>query len=335
MRSRSTTAEARSRPLALDSATRGGENPAFPAPHADPAVHPSMTSRRLLALLAAALLVASPLQGAQSAPVNPTLADGIRQVDEGDLAAAVITLDGVTRRLAETKGSEADLAQAHLYLGIAQLGLEQTERAKTSMRAAFRADPALRLDPRRFSPRVIQTFAEANPEAASKSAAAPPAPAPAPTPAPRASGKGGSGKLLILGGLAAAGGGVALASGGSSATPTATPVSKAPQLVLAQSSQIPAPANGVVNFQFWNFTIPGPGIVTYTANWTSPTSEFRLYIAGTPCSDANPFATTTVSARPATITWSAGAAGTYCVGIVYQKGEAAESYSIQVIHTPQ
>lgn len=290
-----------------------------------------MFSRSLSALLVAVLLAPLPLHGAQSAPSEPALAEGIRQVDEGDLAAAVITLDSVTRRLTDLKGRERDLAQAHLYLGIAQLGLEQAERAKASMRTAFRLDSALRLDPRRFSPRVIQSFAEANPEvSASKSAA----PAPDPTPPPKAASKGGSGKFLILGGLAAAGGGVALAGGGA-ATPVPTPTPKTPQLVLSQSSQIPAPANGIVNFQFWSFTIPGPGIVTYTANWTSPTSEFRLYIAGTPCSDANPFATTTVSARPATLTWSASAAGTYCVGIVYQKGEAAESYSIQVIHTPQ
>lgn len=291
-----------------------------------------MLPRSLSALLVAVLLAPAPLQSAQLAPAEPSLADGIRQVDEGDLAAAVITLDGVTRRLTDLKDREKDLAQAHLYLGIAQLGLEQAERAKASMRAAFRLDSSLRLDPRRFSPRVIQAFAEANPEATTAKAGPP---VPVASPAPRTASKGGSGKFLILGGLAAAGGGVALAGGGSSASPAPTPAPKTPQLVLSQSSQIPAPANGIVNFQFWNFTIPGPGIVTYTANWTSPTSEFRLYIAGTPCSDANPFATTTVSARPATLTWSAGAAGTYCVGIVYQKGDAAESYSIQVVHTPQ
>lgn len=292
-----------------------------------------MLPRSLSALVLAVLLAAPPLQGAQ-APVNePALADGIRQVDEGDLAAAVITLDGVARRLADIKGREADLAQAHLYLGIAQLGLEQTERARASMRAAFRADPALRLDPHRFSPRVIQTFAEANPEIAAAKTTSP-VPTPVASPTPKAPAKGGAGKFLILGGLAAAGGGVALAGGGS-ATPQPTATPKAPQLVLSQSSQIPAPANGVVNFQFWSFTIPGPGIVTYTANWTATTSEFRLYISSVPCSDANPFVTTTVSARPATLTWSATAAGTYCAGIVYQKGEAAESYSIQVVHTPQ
>lgn len=309
-----------------------------------------MPARSLSLLLSLALasappfVVASPrsAQGPAVAPRDAGLLEGMRLVDEGDLSAAVISLDPVIRRLSAAAPTGAELALAHLYMGMAQLGLEQSERALGSMREAHRADPSLRLDPRRYSPRVLQAFAQANPDLDRATPSPSPQPSATPSPSPSAGGaktsakKGSSKTLLVAGGVALVGGGAAVAaSQGGTSSPPASTTSKSPQLVLAQSSQIPAPVNGVVNFHFWNFSIPGPGVVQYTANWTSPSAEFRLYIAGTPCSDASPLATTTVTSKPATLNYAAGAGGNYCVGIVYQKGDGPESYSLQVVYTPQ
>lgn len=222
-----------------------------------------MTKKPTAALLALALVLGH-------AQIGPAAAQSAS--DEGDLSAAVITLDGVVRQLAASKGSEAALSLAHLYLSIAHLGLSQFERAKSEMREAWIKNRGLNLDPKKFPPRVIQTFEEAKtPDGAAEMSAAPAEPA-----------KGSSKALLILGGVAAIGGGVALAGGGNS---TAGPTAPAP--TPRPTPQILASGSGTFTGQgfcsFGNITLASAGVIQYTANWTLSTSTFRLTIGQGAC----------------------------------------------------
>ena len=143
------------------------------------------------------------------------LALGIRQVQEGDFEGAVTTLQAVTRTLTGQASRRQELAQAHLYLGIAHVALEQRDAAKVAFKAALAQNKDLRLSPDRFSPKVIGVFEEARQETEAASAAG-------------ASGKGGSKTLLWVGlGAAAAGAAVALASGGGEDPAGAVTVSNA------------------------------------------------------------------------------------------------------------
>ncbi|MEO8360220.1 MAG: hypothetical protein ABI672_09340 [Vicinamibacteria bacterium] len=173
-----------------------------------------MRYRRLVvAIVSIALALPAPLN-AQSGPQNSDLALGIRQVDVGNVAAAVVTLDGAIRQLTGAKGREEELSLAHLYMGIAYIELSQFERAMAEMREAWANNKGLSLDPKKFAPRVIQAFDEAKAEARGGPTNAKVAPSPHVQPAEKAQGKkggGGSKALLIGGGLAAAGAGVFLA----------------------------------------------------------------------------------------------------------------------------
>jgi hypothetical protein len=156
--------------------------------------------RRLAVLLVVAALTAPRLRAAEPPPAN--LAGGIRQVQEGDYETAVSTLQAVTRALAGQPTRRAELGQAYLYLGIAQVALDQRDAAKTSFRAALTQNKSLRLTEERFSPKVIAAFEEARKEAEAAQAAA-------------SSQDGGSGKPLLwvaVGGAAA--GAVVLATRG-------------------------------------------------------------------------------------------------------------------------
>ena len=150
-------------------------------------------------------------------PAEPDLAAGIRQVEDGDYSAAVITLDRAARALQGEKDRAHDLARAYLYLGIAYVGLGSETSARARFRDALAQSQDLRLDPEQFPPKVIELFERARDEnrvPAAPAAAGPSAPVPAPQPTPEAKkGKSKTPYLLIgLGGAAAAG--VALAAGG-------------------------------------------------------------------------------------------------------------------------
>jgi hypothetical protein len=179
-----------------------------------------MTNRMFAMALVAALLSPS------SASPQPTdaearLAAGIRELEEGDLEAAVVTLDGAVQRLKGDPARRKDLARAHLHLSVARLGLGQADSARGEMREALAADPQLVLNPKQFAPRVLQLFEEVRKEAA-PAAPSPttlptpvPAPVPAPVSTPAPAKKGGGGKIILLvGGAAATAGAVAVAAGG-------------------------------------------------------------------------------------------------------------------------
>jgi hypothetical protein len=192
-------------------------------------------ARRTLALcLVAGMALPQQFAMAQSSPADVDLATGIRQVREGDFDAAVITLDGVVKRLSAQKGQAKELGRAYTYLAIAYVGLAQQETAKAKFLEAWKADKSMTLSPKEFPPNIIDFFDQARKEGEKKAEAeAKPTPTtPKPTPSPVATtdkpekkGGGGGGKtaLIVVGGLAVAGGIALAAKGGSSPPPPTLP----------------------------------------------------------------------------------------------------------------
>jgi hypothetical protein len=149
-------------------------------------------------------LVAPP--AAAQTPTDFGLAEGMKQVDEGEFDNAIVTLDTAARRLAADPKRVGELSQAYLYLGIAYVGKGHEAAAKAKFREALAGMKDLSLSAERYPPKVIDLFE------AARADARPPVPAMAPA-APAKKGGGGKG-LLVIGGLAVVGGGVALAAGG-------------------------------------------------------------------------------------------------------------------------
>lgn len=279
-------------------------------------------TRRLLCLLGS-LSLALPAPGVPQTN-SVELAKGISQVEEGDLDAAIITLDAVVQRLTGAQGRNVELALAHLYLGMSYLGVSQLERATTQMRKAFLNNKGMKLDPKKFPPRVIQAYEEAKAEALQGKG-----PGPAET-----SGKGGgrSKALLVVGGFAVAGGAVALSGGSSPASPSVTPV-PAPQVLVSGGSGVPAPN---VTTRFSSFTVPSAGVIQYIGNWTLGSSTFSLKL-GQNCGGFGPYVAETPpsTTRPLTLTHSVSAGGVYCPYAFYVSGVSGESFSYQIVFTPQ
>jgi hypothetical protein len=178
-----------------------------------------MRTRVCLALLAVmGLGTPAPLP----ASTDSDLQAGIRQFKEGDLQAAVISLDRTVERLRPEAASRRDeLVEAFVYKGAALVGLAQEEPAKAAFREALRLDPQRRLSEDTFSRRVVRVF-EAAREGKTESVLMPP------STAAKKAGIGALGIGAIVGGVALAGGGVAVAAGGSDSTPTAPPPTVTP-----------------------------------------------------------------------------------------------------------
>ena len=138
------------------------------------------------------------------------LAEGMKQVEEGEFDNAIVTLDTAARRLAADPKRVRDLSQAYLYLGIAYVGKGHEAAAKAKFREALSGIKDLSLSAERFPPKVVDLFEAARAEARAETSPARSAASPA---APAKKGGGGKG-LLVIGGLAVVGGGVALAAGG-------------------------------------------------------------------------------------------------------------------------
>jgi tetratricopeptide (TPR) repeat protein len=150
------------------------------------------------------------------ATVDPDVAKGIRQVDEGDYDAAIVTLDAAARRLAVDKTKVRDLSQAYLYLGIAYVGKGHEAAAKAKFREAVGQIKDLSLSADRYPPKVIDLFEAAKEEAnrgPAASARKPAAPQAAPETTSGGGGGGGGKKILLIGGgLAVAGAGTYFAT---------------------------------------------------------------------------------------------------------------------------
>src|SRR5262245_49001699 len=101
---------------------------------------------------------------AAGAPTEPSVSEGIRLVDEGDLAQAVTTLTTALERLDASHGPEKERALGYVYLGMAQLGLGHGDPARSSLRFAFLLNQGARLDAKRFPPRVVRLYDEVGAE---------------------------------------------------------------------------------------------------------------------------------------------------------------------------
>lgn len=162
-----------------------------------------------------------------SSVIEPDLEVGIRQVNEGHLQEAVLTLDAVILKLKPQAASNTqDLVQAFVYKGVALVGLAQEEPAKASFREALQYDPWFRLTEDKFSARVIRVF-EAARTGKSKSVLEPP------SGVPKKAGLSGLAVAGIVGGALAIAGGAAVVAGGdapaaSVSTTTTTTLTPAP-----------------------------------------------------------------------------------------------------------
>lgn len=123
-----------------------------------------MLKRCVLCLVVSSMALAGVARSAQ----DPDLGTGIQQVKEGHFDAALLTLDGVVRRLEGQPGRKTETAQAYLYLGVAYVGLLQEVPARDKFKQALKYDPNLKPDPAEFPPRVIRVF-EAAKKGSSKS----------------------------------------------------------------------------------------------------------------------------------------------------------------------
>lgn len=209
-----------------------------------------MRRRLIVSAVSLALILPLPLFAQTRGVVD--LATGIHQVEEGELEAAVLTLDAVVQRLSAEGGREKDLATAHLYLGVAHLGISQLERAKADLRDAWRNNRELTLDPKKFSPRVRQLYEEAREEArkaepgrrASSQTTPPaqPAPVQAVTAEKTQQKGGGHTKLILLGvgGAALVGGGIAVAGKGNNNPPPPVTTPPGPTGTITLLSTSPA-----------------------------------------------------------------------------------------------
>jgi hypothetical protein len=217
-------------------------------------------SRSLASLLALATLCGGSAPAPDVTERDPDLVAGIHLVKEGDFENAVLKLDAAVRGL-DAAARTADAAQAYLYLGVAYLELDQEALARGKFAQALARQPQMNLDPGEFSPQVIRTF-----EATRNEALPPESNGRASASGAAASGaelrkKGRSATpYLILGGAAAAAGGVALATNGNprssptpspSASPTPAPTPTPPAVpctfVISRGNQ-EFPAAGGVGF---------------------------------------------------------------------------------------
>jgi hypothetical protein len=140
--------------------------------------------------LAIALAIAAP---PQAFGADAELERGIRLVEDGDYDAAILTLDGVARRLAAEPSRVQELSQAYLYLGVAYVAKGHEAAAKAKFREAVSRIKDLTLSPDKFPPKVIDLFEAARAEESATGAG---------TARPK---KGGGAKRpLILAGLGAA-----------------------------------------------------------------------------------------------------------------------------------
>jgi hypothetical protein len=114
--------------------------------------------------LAALAVAAVALHGAARAEiVDAGLRVGIQRVQEGDLEAAVVTLEAALPGLQGDPALDRDRIQAHLYLGMAHLGLEHVEAAREHLGQAWTLSAGERLDPKVFPPRVIAMYEQNRP----------------------------------------------------------------------------------------------------------------------------------------------------------------------------
>jgi hypothetical protein len=171
----------------------------------------------------------------RGADVDSELEKAKSLVRDGRFAQAVAKLQGVVVRLeqvGQAQAHNARLGEAHLHLALAYLALDDPAAAKESLKALARVDPARRLDPEVYAPKVIALFEEARAESTREPAS--PQPGAPPSSVGAQPKKGSKTVPLLIAAGGAAGIGAALAAGGStgsgsgSSTPTPPAASPSP-----------------------------------------------------------------------------------------------------------
>lgn len=208
--------------------------------------------------------------GSQTPPtaaLDPEVAKGVREIENGDLDVGIFTLDAAAQRLKRQPGRATDLGQAYLYLGVAYIGKGHETLAKAHFREALKHAKELTLRPESFPPKVREVFERAREEAG---------------PAPVETKKRGPSKGLLigLGGAAAVGGALLVAGGGGGTSPRAPAVSATPSpspsptirtVVLTGTL---APGRTEQHFQF----VGGNGSFEGRITWTDPDTEFKIHL---------------------------------------------------------
>jgi hypothetical protein len=136
------------------------------------------------------------------------VATGVRQVEEGDYAGAVKSLEPAIARLRGDPARVRLLVQADIQLAVAHVALDHTAQAVQAFSEVLTLDPDLRLDEERFSPKVLSALTTAREQAARRGGA------------PVRKSSSGRKAALIGGSIAVAGTAAALALRGGDTTPT-------------------------------------------------------------------------------------------------------------------
>ncbi len=238
---------------------------------------------------------------------DPEVVRGIREVEEGDLNAGILTLDAAVRRLARDPARTRDLGQAHLYLGIAYVGKGQEGLARVQFRSAVASIPDLTLNPADYPPKVIELFDAARQDMGASSSR----PAAAPPPKKR----GGSKLPWILGGVAVAGGaGIAVAAGGGNTEPPAA----TPTVILMEAGTV---IRGTSRKQY-SVTIPRSGTVEVAVMWAEPDALVTVELYQPPATQVLQSSTPTTAMSPQRLT-TAIAAGAYRIDVFLRTGPSA------------
>jgi hypothetical protein len=254
-----------------------------------------MSKRPVVAVVAVWLALGPGLVGAQS--TEPDLAAGIRQVEDGDYSAAVITLDRAARALETRKDRAHELARAYLYLGIAYVGLGSETSARARFRDALAQSRDLRLDPEQFPPKVIELFERAREEnrVPAPAVAAPAPAAPASTPASGGKKKSKTPLILIgLGGAAAAGVAVAAGGGGGGTASTSATAPAGNKTETFNGSVSDGCNSDTVTYRF----VPNAaGTLEATLAWTDRDHPITMLLGDSDRSEAATLARSTPSSN--------------------------------------
>jgi hypothetical protein len=212
--------------------------------------------RASVAVFLVAATVAA-LVGAATPPadIDGDLEDAKVLLREARFAQAVAMLQGVVVRLeqaGEARARSARLGEAHLHLALAYLALDDPAAASESLKALARADPARRLDPDVYAPKVIELMRDARSQVEREAADSSHRPEQAAAGATERS-RSRAPLILALAGAGAGGAAAALAAGGGDGeTAAAAPPSAAPV-------PSPAPASGAGPDIAFVGSAPAPG----------------------------------------------------------------------------
>jgi hypothetical protein len=166
--------------------------------------------RRAASWITVVTLAALPTFAMQEAATPESgIAAGVRQVEEGDYAGAVKSLEPAIARLRGDPARVRLLVQADIQLAIAHVALDHTAEAVQAFSEVLTLDPDLRLDEERFSPKVLRALETAREQAARRRGA------------PARKSSSGRKAALVGGGVVVAAGATVLAlRGGGDSLPT-------------------------------------------------------------------------------------------------------------------